>query len=288
MRKILACFSDTHAGSVYGLMNPDTELAQDPESGLTQTHKIQLTPIQEYLWHLYIENIEKIKEIAGDSEIILLVNGDITHGNYFQDEWVSPFASDQITIARANMEPWLHITNVKTIIMSKGTRAHVFGGGSAEKIIAQLISAKYEGINITAAYHSDIELLEDNFSIDQAHKGPSTGSRDWLKGNVAQLYLKDQMIWFLKNNRKPPQLFTRAHFHEYVRVIQVLRWGEQEYESMLVVTPALCGVGEWTIDRTRSKVSQNLGMIAFEIENGKIRETYPMIEDLELRTKIVI
>lgn len=283
-RHILVAMADSHGGMNQGLLSPETVLERDDESGQIHSYSPQLTPFQELLYRLYINHVEQVKQLAGKDQIIFLHVGDLTQGNRFEENWVTSRLSDQIIIAYYNLRPWMKLKNVRTVRISKGTGVHVFKEGSSEILVSKLLVAENPAKSILCIYHGLMKI--DDFVVDYAHHGPPAGSREWLKGNVARLYLSDVMKRSLKRGRQPPDLVIRAHYHEYSRAIHIEQWGNNdEYISNIVTLPSYCGGGDNGIKASRSRDALHIGLLAFEIVNGKLLDIHRFYETIDLRTE---
>jgi hypothetical protein len=278
-RRILVALSDIHSGHNLGLLNPSTALQRENEAGALTDYHPASTPFQEYLWDLYQQNLKSVKDLAGKDEIIVIHNGDATQGVKYPDAWVSPRESDQIAIACANLRPWLDLPNVTKLRMIKGTSSHVMGDGSSEILIAQQLSAEYPKKSISALYHGLFSI--DGFTVDVAHHGPAVGMRQWTKGNMMRYYLKSIINDALDSGFPVADLTLRAHYH--TPHIEAVTRGFRQY--WIAVTPSYCGLAAHGIQATRSEFQLSNGLLAFEIIDGKLVQTYPFFETLDIRTK---
>lgn len=279
--------ADSHGGNNQGLLNPDTILERDDESGEQHSYSPEPTPFQELTFSRYLQHINMVEELASGDDIILIHNGDLTQGMRFEENWVTSRLSDQVIIAYYNLRPWMRMRNLKSVRIAKGTGVHVFKEGSSEILVSKLLQAEFDDKNIACVYHGLLTLNNSKkFTIDYAHHGPFPGSRDWLKGNVAQLYLKDIMKRSLKRGETPPNLVLRAHFHEYSRVQNLEQWGNNdEYISTLVTLPSYCGGGDNGIRASRSRDTLQIGLCAFEIVDGKLLDVHRFFDTYDIRTK---
>jgi hypothetical protein len=258
-----------------GLTNPETELRNKKTPELNES--------QSYIWNdVYLPGINKTLELAGKDDIHVVFLGDITHG-IFDDEQISSRMSDQISYGFYGAVPILEQKNVKSFGMSIGTGVHVFGEGSAEILVADRLQERYPKKQIYVDYHGLITI--DAFTIDAAHHGPHPGTRNWLQGNVARYYLKSMMMDDLDAGDVPANLVLRGHFHSYVREwCSVSRMGTT-YESWIVVMPSLCLLGDYGHKATRSIYRLSPGVVAFEVINGRLHQTYSFTQNLDIRTK---
>lgn len=283
MRRIVADISDTHGGHKAGLLNPDTVLFDENERGDLVPWKPQLMHIQLYLWRCYLDDRDSVVKLAGDDEIILIHNGDLTQGVTYPEHLVSTRRYDQIEIAFNNLIPWLELPNVRTVRIVKGTGVHVLGEGSTEMIVARMLQERYKGKDIEALYHGLLDV--DRVSIDAAHHGPFPGSRAWLKGNSARYYLRDLMMAEVMDGNAPPRVVLRAHYHDWIHEYLEVQGQGRTYASDLIITPSYCGVGDHARKSMRSINRQTHGMVALEIVDGELAGIHPFKRTLDLRTK---
>jgi len=282
-RTILATMSDSHGGHILGLANPETELQED-ERGF---YNPDLNGYQLYLWNkIYLPAIENTVKLAEKDDIYLFHIGDSTQGNKYPNEQMTTRPADQFRLAKWNFLPWLKHKNVKVVRIAKGTSSHAFGEGTSEILLEDVLSDKYPKLDIRTVYHGLAEIA--GVKIDYTHHGPGQSKRKWLEGNTARYYLRDKMLKEILAGNIPPELFLRGHFHEYIREILELQHGQKWYESMLVVVPSLCGIGDFARQITKSVYQITNGIIVFEIINGKIHETFKFTETLDTRTKEVL
>jgi len=273
-RKIILGISDPHCGFELGLTNPETELRNKKTQELNES--------QSYIWNdVYLPGIQKTVELAGKDDIHAFFLGDITHGNKFNSEQISTRMSDQISYAYYALLPVLQIKNVKSLDMAIGTGSHVFEQGSAEILVADRLQEKVTNKPINVFYHG-LKWF-DSFSLDYSHHGPNTGNRNWLHGNVARLYLKSMMMDDLDAGTIPASLVLRGHYHAYVKEwCGISRMGTT-YESWIVIMPPLCLPSDYTHKATQSAYRITTGVVAFEVINGRLHQTYPHLSTLDIR-----
>lgn len=276
-RKIILGLSDIHSGFTLGLCSPDVKL----EDELGNFRQVELSASQEFLWETYTQGIEKTKELAGKDDIYVFSIGDITHGNKHVSQQMTTRMSDQLTIAYENFLPVLGMKNVKVARLAIGTGAHTFGEGSSDIILTEKLRLQYPKIDIKCLYHGLADV--DGFKIDYAHHGPRPGSRNWLMGNDARLYLKSKMMSDLDNEESPADLVLRGHYHTYTKEWCGINRNGKLHESWLVIMPALCLLGDYGIQATSSVYRISPGVVAFEIINGRLHQTYPFIQKLDCR-----
>lgn len=280
-RSIVAVIADMHGGAEYALMNPETILKRETKIG-QEPYTPALTGGQEYLWECYTKDLADLKYMAENDRIIPILNGDLLQGNKHPSMLVSNRISDQVLIGRYNLDPLFKIANVKTARFNIGTAAHNFGEGSGEFLLVEQLKLCYKETNIDIQYHSLLEV--DEYKIDCSHHGPYPGSREWLRGNVARLYLKDIMIRAVGNGEKPPDAVLRAHYHNYIKVMEFFG----RYESWLFVSPSYSLLGDFTHQAARSPDTLTNGMFALEIVDGKLRQVHEFMRSIDIRSKEIL
>ena len=277
-RRVIACLSDTHCGHRLGLLNPETVLWQEDEKGDICEYRPELGPMQQYLWPLYQQHIEKVAQIADGAEVVLLVNGDLTQGTRYIEGCFAVTLFDQVQTAVYALKPWFEHEGLRLgpVRIIRGTPSHT-QDGSSESMIAALLAERYPRQDVQAYHHGLIKI--GGLGFDVAHHGPGGGIRIWTKGNVARHYLTSLILSEITANRMPPRVVLRSHFHRFVWET-IRRWG---LVADLIVTPSYCGMNGHGRQVTRSVHTQQHGLVAFEVEGGQVHIT-PLVEELDLRT----
>ena len=196
------------------------------------------------------------------------------------------YPSCNVLVSQSRSSPWYKIQNVTFVGITVGTGAHNFGEGSAEILVSDRLSAEYKNVTTRVAYHGLLDIM--GCKIDFAHHGPHPGSRNWLQGNVARLYLQSLVMDELDAGCKPPDLVLRGHFHTFVKAWYCKRHQEVDYESWLVVMPPMCLPGDWTHQATKSVYRISPGIVAFEFVDGALVGIYPFSKPLDIRTTITL
>lgn len=277
--------TDTHAGHKLGLCNPATKLQEEDQTGRIVEKPVELSTFQEWLWHeFFLPTLKDIERITRGDDIAVLHNGDMTHGNGHPDELMSTRMENQIRIGVANMRPLMDLPGVRAMRAAYGTGVHEFGEGSGALLITDMLKALYPRIDSQVLYHGLADV--DGVGVDYAHHGPGTGSRQWLRGNVSQLYLRSAMMTEVMHfGNVPPQLYLRGHVHDYANVVQMIEaWGGEVWSRMIVL-PSLCGLGDYGRKATRSQFALQVAIVLCVIESGKVVDVVPFRSVLDLRTK---
>ena len=278
----ILALSDIHCGHRYGLMNPETVLEAKDEFRNPYEYKPQLNRIQQYIWKVYTDGIEEVRNLAAGREIIVLVNGDLTTGDKHADELVSDRMADQIIIAKSALSVLMGLPKLKTMRIVKGTGAHNFGFGSSEILIADFLEEGYKKISTMISNHYLLNLA--GADIDVAHHGPTPGSRNWLKGNEARYYLRSLMMDELSAARKPPRMVFRGHYHEMIREDVSV----DGYTSTIILTPSLTWINDYARQGGRSPSRITHGMVVCEMYDGELLRVHKLTKTIDLRTKEVI
>jgi len=281
-RIVLFALSDIHSGFEQGLCSPET-LLRDASTG--QEIQVELNNAQKVLWEIYTKAIEEISILAGKDEIFVLSVGDITHGNKHIGEQVSTRMSDQVAMAFYNFRYLFDKLGkrIRRCRMDIGTAAHNFGEGSSDDILSWLLRERYTKIDIKSTYHGLANI--DGFRVDYANHGPGPGTRNWLMGNEAKLYLRSMMMSDLDVGDIPASLVLRGHYHTYVKEWCRLVRNGNEYESWITILPSMCLLGDYGKQITKSVYRISPGVVAFEVIGNKLYDTHRYGTELDLRTR---
>jgi hypothetical protein len=282
-RTILAVCSDTHGGHRYGLLSPETLVDDIDEKGnKIGNHHPELNRIQKYLWGMYESQIKAIGEYAKGDDIVVVLNGDLTAGIKHPQMLVSDRIADQFAIGFANVMPWYGI-KPRAVCLIKGTEAHNFNQGSSELVIAKLLQATFPDISTKVSDHSLISTA--GIDVDVSHHGPFTGSRMWLKGNVARYYLQSAMLDEIAAGKTPPRLYLRAHYHEEIEETVIVKANGNRYKSTIVITPSFAFIDDHARQSARSPSRITHGMVMTEVVDGDILRTVPLTKTIDIRTR---
>jgi len=279
-RIILAAEADLHGGSKGALLNPETKLCTYDKAGRPlEPQPVELNESQSYLWELRQENIKKTLDLAAGDDVMVIVNGDITQGNKHPGLLVSNRIADQIIIAAANLRPWLEHKNVVNLRIAVGTAAHNFLSGTAEVLVWEQFREKYQKKDIKVVYHGEAKY--NGLPVDYAHHGPGPGIRNWLKGNIARLYLQSLMLDCVVRHMEPPALVLRAHYHVPTRAFNELDGSC----SWLYILPSYSMLDDHATQAAHSPGFITHGMVAFEIVDGELVSQHKFYKEIDVRTK---
>jgi hypothetical protein len=209
--------------------------------------------------------------------------GDLTQGNIFKDDLDVNSLNTQVTIARWNCIPWLDIPEVKSMYVVTGTGVHVWGEGSTERLLTAQLKEMYPQTKIKIADHWMLDI--DGFFVDVAHHGPGPGIRPWTRGNVFELYVKGIMMDDIACGERVPDMVLRAHKHDftYRRAIHQVRG--KIWDMPAFINPPMSFIGSHALKVTNSPSSMGVGMVAYEIVNGKLYDWHAFTNYVDLRRK---
>lgn len=268
--------SDTHGGSKFGLLNPETILRDEDQDG----NEIAFTPAStgwnRYLWDCFAQDVKEAEKFADGDRIHIKVLGDVTHGHFTSDV-ITHDITHQFTMAAYNLYPLARLPNVASIRINDGTESHDFMTGASSKTLAQHMSFAFPKINVTSLAHGLSSI--QGVKIDYSHHGPGAGIRVWLRGNNVRFYTQNIMMEDIIRREDPPNLILRGHVHNYVyETVRI-----PPYTTRVVVLPSYCGMNYHARKVTKSTYRVTNGMIAFEVIDGRLSEPVEFIRTRDLR-----
>jgi hypothetical protein len=279
-RRVAAFCSDSHAGHVLGLLNPETKLVGIQDDGKSVLWTPELSETQMELWDDYTGDIRQAVEWAGKDELIVGHVGDLTQGTYRGRVIPGATLEDQREIGYWNMLPLCQLKTVRTMRLFTGTPVHV--PEDAEARVAWKLATE-TGKDIKTYHHDRIRI--DGVRFDVSHHGPHPGSRDWLEGNVALNYLRDRIYRDRRLGKEPSRVYVRGHFHHWVHVTLHDTWNGEPHTYDLVVLPSFCGLGEYARKVTASDPTLTTGFGLFEVVDGRLGEIRSLMHLWDLRTE---
>ena len=274
-----------------GLLNPDTVL---PDADINDKgdrviegwRQVELRPVQTRLWQWHKGYIKEVQKLADGDDIVFLEMGDLTQGNIFKDDLDVNSLHTQVAISRWNTVPWLNLPEVKAAYFVTGTGVHVWGEGSTERLLVAQLKEMYPQTKIKINDHWTLDI--DGFLVDVAHHGPGAGIRNWTRGNVFELYCRSIVMDDIEAGAQVPNLILRAHKHEFIyrRVVHQVR--HKIWDVPAFINPPMCFIGSHALKTVNSPSSMGVGVIAYEIINGKLYDWHPFTNHVDLRTREVV
>jgi hypothetical protein len=283
-RRVLVALADMHSGHKLGFCHPDTILWDEDQEGNPVARSVSLGKFQEFTYdYVTAEVLPGIVAFADGAPIVLVHDGDLTHGIVFMPELCANTFDDQTQIAFWNLKPWMELPNVVAARLVTGTDVHTFDG-SSEAVVTRLLRAAYPDIDVRAVNHMLLSVNGAMFDI--AHHGASPSIRTWLQGNQLRYYLRDIMLDALSAGKAPPSVVLRAHYHQWIphEVLNIYSGGVL-YQSIAMLLPCLCGLTSHGRKVTKSINKITIGCVAVEVIDGKIGRIAHLIKVLDLRTK---
>jgi hypothetical protein len=242
------------------------------------------TALQRQLAEWWLADLASARKTINGEPAAVVILGDVTHGDrakYPDKELVSDRPVDQVLIAMAALEPLVEWGNLKGVRLAKGTGSHVGGKGSTELSVASRLQAK--GIDAAAWYH--MELSWGGVTLDLAHHGPSSGIREWTKGNMWRYYVRSIQDNCSRNGREIPGAVIRGHFHE--RIIEHVPFFRQAKTDWTwgILAPAYCGIDDFARKVTRSRRLLSVGMLLLEIHDGRLVWVHELLHGMDMARK---
>lgn len=193
--RLIAVFSDLHAGSTVALLPPGFVTIEG--------NRVEQTPLQAWLWECWTDAQAKLAEIAGADPYALVLNGDLIEGcHHGTRQIISPDIGDHVAAALEIIRP-MHAKAARTFVV-RGTECHT---GNAEHAIAQALKLP--------------DAARDRLTIDVAgircvfrhHIGTSTTRR--LSGTQPSAVLSDEILEAACNGEPIPRVVGCAHRHNF-------------------------------------------------------------------------
>ena len=285
-RSLHVLLADTHGGGKLALLPPDLVLLDENDDPWIPS----LTASQEKIYEVFTRANENMLRLAGKDPVYVYHLGDVTHGNHHHDkELTSTRMSDHVEIAISNMSPFLHMKQVKCLLLIKGTGSHEFGQASSTVLVAKHLKELFKNKHVEAIGHALVRT-EDGLLLDLAHHGPGAGVRNWTKGNVLRLYVRSMMVDLLQSGREVPNLVARAHFHQYTTETVNVRANGTTNKTEGLILPSFSFLDDYARKSAKSPGKVTVGCVIAEVVDGriiKIHDEEPdWMETVELRKEI--
>lgn len=264
-------------------MPPDIELFDEDELGNWEPYTPRMTEVQKYLWESFEEDLAGAEKYAGGAPVVVIVNGDVTHGLKYPYELVSTRAADQITIAVGYMKRVMELPNVIAVRLVIGTGAHELGEGTSPILVARELRTLYPSVDIRTLNHGLLKI--SGVRADVAHHGPSKGIRNWLRGNVLYLYGLSIVQDHIDMGKEPPRVIVRGHRHEYVHRVITKLTPEKEYITDIFILPSYSGMTSHARQGAQSPYLLGNGLLATTCEGGEMVDYEAFWRVVDLRTE---
>jgi len=257
MRSLIVPIADLHSLLKIGLMPP--RVVEYPGTKYQKTH--YQTPTQKWLWRQWKKRKAQIFSIEAD-ELIVFLMGDMIHGD---KKGYQVHTTKLRTQSEAAVECLLPYANRATCSYAvAGTQWHVGDDSSEEAWIAHELGC----YGHTAYDKMEVTIQGLRFMLQ--HKGPSLGSRAWLKGNGMRLTLRDAHFKALQNGKTAADVYLWAHWHTYHH--EPLELEEPKGHRIIrgFTLPAWCTADEYSLTVVKNLEFSNVGFVYFIVEDGKL------------------
>lgn len=278
----VASFGDTHGGSKFSLLMPETQLHEETPDGEIVAYRPKLTKTQEFLLKLYDEQRQAVADLADGLPIVVIHGGDLCQGQRHPTQLMSTRLSDQVFIGADVLRAWKDVPNLVAMRMVMGTEAHNEGEGSLELLAVKQVETE---LPIEIASHYRFTIADVIFDV--AHHGAGPSSRYWLNSNSLRWYIEDVVMRdIMELGVAPPDIVLRFHFHTFVAATHDYIYHRQPRKVFGYIHPAWCGMNPYAQKATRSKATTHYGMLAFHIKDGTVAEVVDrMVVWVDRRTK---
>jgi hypothetical protein len=205
MTTVLAIVSDTHCGGTTALCPPTYELHNN---GTQQANRVQ-----SWLWASWIAYWQRIDDVIATNRakrLFVVLNGDLVEGDHHNtSQIVSKRPDDMRNIAIACIEPF--VRKAHGLWVTKGTEAHVGGGGLWDDVIADDLGAE-PAQNSPAHYELDLEVEGVRFAF--SHHGRA-GQRAWTRGTGARTIAAEMQHLYAARKWSLPRFAVFGHVHRF-------------------------------------------------------------------------
>jgi hypothetical protein len=270
-RTIVVPIADMHTMLKIGLMPP--KVIEDKGTTYQTTHR-QNDFQKKILWKQWEKAKKHIFSLKCD-DLVLLLMGDLVHGNKKAHQ---VYSSVMRTQGDAAIEALLPYSNkAKRVYSVAGTKWHVGEEGSTEDRIAKELGA-YKHIA-----HLKLEVTIQGIRFMLQHKGPTLGSRTWVRGNGMRLTLRDASIQALQEGRSASDIYLWGHFHTFHHEPASVKEPEGDRVIHGFTLPSWCGADEYALEKVKNLEYSDIGLVYFDIQDGgwELRKQYIRFDNIE-------
>lgn len=225
----ISAIGDTHCGSTVGLH-------LDEDTPLDDGGAYSPSPVQRWNGNNWIDFWKRVKAAAGNQPVRIIANGDLLDGNHHGTaQIVSVHSGIQSAILRRCFEPVLDMVRIASVVVVRGTAAHVGQGAPPEESFAGWLKMQ----KIKVLEDTDTGTLSwrhfkgdlGGVKIDVTHHG-RTGGRPWTAASGVTNLAVDILTQYAMRRETPPDLAIRSHKHKTfdtynlpgVRVLALPAW----------------------------------------------------------------
>ena len=281
-RCIVPLIADIHAGSIHGMLNPETKI-DTIDKATDRAYVKTFTPSvwSEILWQQTgIDAVNRVRELADGDPVHPRVLGDVTQGVRHPEGLYTANVSSQIEMAYWALLPWLTLPTARSFGIVAGTGVHSLGEGGSEEMIAAKVKDRHGRLDVSAAYH-----FWDNIGgvpFDLTHHGPNVSDRLWTDGNGVRAYVIGELAKDVAAGRESPKVYVSGHVHR--PVCELARYGQRR--AWGIVCPANQAPNDYARKAGRSPRDWTFGVVVVEIIDGKIHgEPIELCKTIDIRTR---
>jgi len=255
MRQILAVANDLQCGGTTSICPPRVEL---DDGGIYQSSKLQKS-----VFNFWKRAWKKISEIAGDDEIIFVMNGEPGDGDHHETYQLwSKRLFDQANAA-------ITCLNIPSQMASKvycirGTPVHSDNKFDIDDIVARELGAH------KLRSHFSVELTIQGHRFFFTHQGPNPGYRDHTWGDGIRRELRDQFYRSIRAGRTPPDYFIWGHFHQKAYAPFNVEYKKKDLTMHGYIVPGWQLSTAYISRLKKGEEIMQIGLLYFIIEDGKV------------------
>ncbi len=212
MRHTLAVVSDLHCGSTVGLCCPEPVELDDGGTYLP-------SPAQAWIWAQWTAFWKRVAQAKKKADWFgVLCNGDLVDGDHHgTPQIITRDPNVQLWVLKKCFQVALDV-EPDTVIVVRGTEAHVGKGASTEEAFARWVHKegvkvpKDAGSKMYSWWHFRGEM--GGARVDAAHHG-RVGFRPWTIGGAVNNLAAQIVLEYANRGETPPEIAVRSHYHTY-------------------------------------------------------------------------
>jgi predicted phosphodiesterase len=247
--KRILCLSDTHPGSIYGMLPPNFVGSNQQPVGQNA--------LQKYTWECWLDMIRW----AGQVDAIMIV-GDVVEGKQFKShasELCLPLVSDQEQASIEVFTPLIDATKPKKLFFIKGTFYHDDEmGRSVDNVAKALKATTYEGLGVGTYAKEVLDIDIEGVPFDFSHGISVSG------GLYRAVAIDREALWSAiagKTGKAPKaDVIVRGHAHYFVHVEHVTKHA--------VILPAWQLQTSFMRKHSRYRMIPDLGAVLFTVDSS--------------------
>ena len=259
MRQIIAGVNDMQVGGTTALMPPRVILYDGLE--------IRPSKLQKSMLKFWNAGWEEIFEVAGDDEVIGILNGEPCDGDH-HDTWQlwSRRMTDQVDAAVELLSPI--VQKCSKFYCTRGTPAHSGRNFDADTEVAKEIGAYKRTV------FPKIKLDLQGKSFLFTHHGPTPGSRDWTWGDTIRREIKDLNYRAMRRGAEVCDYYNWAHYHQKAKETVTVENGGKEKLVTGIIVPGWQASTAYIAALNKGEEVIQIGMHYYIIEDGNVEHRW--------------